>query len=716
MAHPFSALSPDLQREQLTAADAWPLLSIALDSQQPPRLLASARHMPANVDVLSIPLAGSPIEASPLLWWFAFTEQLTENEISLLTTHHDASWLPYASCMSALIDWGARASTLDQATLASAALAHISPFSPDLPPSIPFRRLLDLLAFEEAIKPKVARVALLHWLATWAAQQTGSRLACPPLSYVFDPASPHVRVPAPCPLSAQRWYTELNHRKDAGSIRTPNISTAITAAARRANPQAEDPPAGPGAPAPAPAPAPPDASQPLSLLPPRPQPPQPAAPPPSDWETLFQAGPSPSSQDTLTLLDGLSSVPEADAHQTAMCIVAMGKNCHLPPRTVQHLSVSTSTASLVLAAKGAWHSCPDLHKPTLRLHLNKLLTLVSQRYGAAASSAASLPALQAIQPLITAAQAHADTPWLTAAFTIASAPSFPIEAYQDLQHVSSADTLRAAIARLCGRLSTPAQFQELISYTKTALPPRSTADLDWFRLGSSAPPTHSLQAPGAAAPPAPLFAPPLPGQPPLPGAPAPSATGATPASSVPTFAPVGSSPATTGVVRVSGLRLGLHPSMAVTLTHNLQTVVYVTDADARRGHAFAHIAPALHTSLFASLPTRVIQHNEGWSLTVQGRWDDGQPWHAPTATLNTPPPTARPSRATLSPAPPNAAASSHPPVPPPDAPRGTMAAQHPRPPRRAGQSAAPCSPVPADTTNSPCRTLSPPPALPTSRP
>ena len=138
------------------------------------------------------------------------------------------------------------------------------PLLPRPPPSIPFRRLLDLLAFEEAIKPKVARVALLHWLATWAAQQTGSRLACPPLSCVFNPASPHVGVPAPCPLSAQRWYTELNHRKDDGSIRTPNISTAITAAARRANPQAEDPPAGPGAPAPAAAPAPPNASQPLS--------------------------------------------------------------------------------------------------------------------------------------------------------------------------------------------------------------------------------------------------------------------------------------------------------------------------------------------------------------------------------------------------------------------------------------------------------------------
>ena len=276
---------------------------------------------------------------------------------------------------------------------------------------------------------------------------------------------------------------------------------------------------------------------------------------------------------------------------------------------------------------------------------------MSQRYGAAASSAASLPALQAIQPLITAAQAHADTPWLTAAFTIASAPSFPIEAYQDLQHLTSADTLRAAIARLCGRLSTPAQFQELISYTKTALPPCSTADLDCFRLGSSAPPTLSLQAPGAAAPPAPLSAPPLLSQPLPLGAPAPSATGTTSASSVPTFAPVGSSPTASGIVRVSGLRLGPHASMAVTLTHNPQTVVYVTDADARRGHAFASITPALHASLFASLPTRVIQHAEGWSLTVQGRRDDGQPWHTPAATVNTPPlpPAARSRR--LSPPP-----------------------------------------------------------------
>ena len=154
---------------------------------------------------------------------------------------------------------------------------------------------------------------------------------------------------------------------------------------------------------------------------------------------------------------------------------------------------------MVLAAKGV-ALLYDLHKPSLSLQLNRLLTLVSQRYGAAASCVASLPALQAIQPLVTAAQAHSETPWLTAAFTIASASSFPIEAYHDLQHVTSADTLRAGIARLCGRLTTRAQFQVLISFAKTALPRRTTADLDWFRLGSSAPPAPSLLTTGASAP------------------------------------------------------------------------------------------------------------------------------------------------------------------------------------------------------------------------
>ena len=60
------------------------------------------------------------------------------------------------------------------------------------------------------------------------------------------------------------------------------------------------------------------------------------------------------------------------------------------------------------------------------------------------------------------------------------------------------------------------------------------------------------------------------------------------------------------VVEVAEVRLGPHASMAVTLTHNLETVVYITDADARRSHPFAVISRAVHTSLFAFLPARTI--------------------------------------------------------------------------------------------------------------
>ena len=88
------------------------------------------------MDLLSIPLAGSPIESSLLLWWIALTQQLTEQELSLLSTHHDASWLPYSPCMSTLIMRGAWVSPTAETALIAAALAHLSPPSP--PTSMPY--------------------------------------------------------------------------------------------------------------------------------------------------------------------------------------------------------------------------------------------------------------------------------------------------------------------------------------------------------------------------------------------------------------------------------------------------------------------------------------------------------------------------------------------------------------------------------------------------
>ena len=44
------------------------------------------------------------------------------------------------------------------------------------------------------------------------------------------------------------------------------------------------------------------------------------------------------SQSTLTLLGGLSAVPDTDTHHTVACIIAMGKSCHLSARTTQLLA------------------------------------------------------------------------------------------------------------------------------------------------------------------------------------------------------------------------------------------------------------------------------------------------------------------------------------------------------------------------------------------
>ena len=72
MAHPFVQLSPDEQREQLSCADAWPVLSISynLDSK---KLLLAARHHAGRADVCNIDPRVSVLSASTALWWWSFT-------------------------------------------------------------------------------------------------------------------------------------------------------------------------------------------------------------------------------------------------------------------------------------------------------------------------------------------------------------------------------------------------------------------------------------------------------------------------------------------------------------------------------------------------------------------------------------------------------------------------------------------------------------------
>ena len=70
---------------------------------------------------------------------------------------------------------------------------------------------MDMLAFKAPIKFVIARVPLIHLLASWPSSQPGFTLPCPSLQAARNIAFPHVKVPSLCPLVAQGWYTELNH-------------------------------------------------------------------------------------------------------------------------------------------------------------------------------------------------------------------------------------------------------------------------------------------------------------------------------------------------------------------------------------------------------------------------------------------------------------------------------------------------------------------------
>ena len=62
-----------------------------------------------------------------------------------------------------------------------------------------------------------------------------------------------------------------------------------------------------------------------------------------------------------------------------------------------------------------------------------------------------------------------------------------------------------------------------------------------------------------------------------------------------------------------------------TLTLNLQTTVYVTPSNASCGLGFATAPRTLYDSLFATLPTCVIQQPDSLTLNVSSRHNDGHP-------------------------------------------------------------------------------------------
>ena len=618
MAHPFTQLSQDEQRDQLSCADAWPLLSLSYNPAAK-QLLVAARHHAGRTDVFDIDLSVSALSASVMLWWWSLTRQLLPTEQGLLEEHLPGSWLSYRAALELLIDWAAGATETQRHEQVRAAAQHCAPFGDNPVRGMDFRTLLETLAHTRQIKPVILRVPLLHWLSQWAAAHTASPLRCPQIQAISDQAggpggSPVVR-PSPCPVSAQTWYQELRARERDGSITFPTALTVLAAAESkaRAAPQSAAAALSQRAPPPAPALAAPGSSLPT-------------------WEQFLEQAPHTSAQDILSLLDGLASVPDASASHVAGAVLIIIKDLHLPPKASQLLNLATTAALLVPAAKNTWLLCPEANKHRLRPELERLCSTVATKFGSTLSGAAKISALQAIQPHITANAARPGVNRSSVALQLASTPSFPLTAYSALHNVVDATTLRQGIHQLCQPtcLSTATEYQHLQERVKQLLPlVQEVQSSDWFLAGLSAPPTGP-----AAALPYPAAPLPAPGIQTLPTltAPQPSVSLLPPAQPLPP--PVATPP----TVRVTGLHSGRREAMTAALTLTLGTPVYVTSQDIRRGWGIAVVPPTIHASLFSAHHTRLLQHPDGWELTLSCRNEiTGEPWKVGNGTLTDPP-------------------------------------------------------------------------------
>ena len=620
MAHPFTQMSQDEQREQLSCADAWPLLSLSYNPAAQ-RLLVAARHHAGRTDVFDIDLNVSALSASVMLWWWSVTRQLLPAEQSLLEEHFPGSWLSYRSALELLIDWAAGAMETQRHELVRDAAQHCTPFGDGPIRGLDFRTLLEILSHVRHIKPVILRVPLLHWLSQWAARHTGSPLRCPQIQAINDgaggPGGSPVLRPSPCPVSAQTWYQELRSREREASITFPTALTVLAAAETKAK-SALHPVAAPRPPeAPPQAPA---LAAPGSALP--------------TWEQFLEQAPHSNSQDILSLLDGLSSVPDASASHVAGAVLIIIKDPHLPPKASQLLNLATTAALLVPAVKNAWLLCPEANKHRLRPELERLSSTVAAKFGSSLNVTAKNTALQAIQAHISANAARPGINWSSVALQLALTPSFPLTAYTALHSVVDAASFRQGISQLCqpNCLCTASDYQQLQERVKQLLPlVTETASYDWFLAGLSAPPVGpSAVLPAPAAP--------------LPSPGSAALTPLTAAQPFPTLAllpptqPPSSSASAPCAVRITGLQSGNEEAMTAALTLTLGVPVYVTAADSRRGWGIAVVPPAVHASLFASHHKRLLQHPYGWELSLTCRNEStGEPWRVGDSSLTDPP-------------------------------------------------------------------------------
>ena len=563
----FSALSPQLRREQLRVVEAWPVTSVVWTSAG--KLNATARHHAERVDVDEIDLNalhGHTLRGSLALYWQCLTGRLSGLDRTALRDHAaNYHWPVFAEALDEMLRWAAKASPSLQHDLQQEAAAALAPFKPDALRDISFTEFLRVLGFQAATTPVSLQVPLLHWLGRWSARQQGSTLACDAL-IVQQPAAPNMTVTAgPCPLSSKEWGAELKQRETDKSLVMVDVLSRFAA---YASPAAGGPPAEP------------------------------------NWMVFLKSDAAVAQEECVKDLALFAEVPDGDAPRLASALGLLAGPIALKGKTKEYLGTVTTAAMLHVAARAIHSECPVGHRAALHKELNAMIAVLKDKHGARLGVDYAATTLATVAPIILAAERRQFTGWDAAALAIAGADGIPVTAFSILGPVKDIASFRIAIRQLAKTMVTQLEHDALRQQVKQTLSVTQTND-DWFVQGA--------EAPGA----------PLPN--PAPGLQSgiEAVTGTAPLTANFTgFAPK-TSAASAGVVRLSGLSPAGATSMAPLLTAELGVPLFITAEDARRGFGFATITAAKYAAMFDDANPERFFYLGQWRVTVSSKKQGG---------------------------------------------------------------------------------------------
>ena len=411
--HEFAKKSPEARAESIRPAEAFTYTVCPWDPTIG-KCRLTVRHHDAKCDVKAME-ANDLMLSSVGLWWARVVAALPDLDMKMMDTHDpDHHWWSYQQDMAALVEVVARSGTSKTAELQQSAALALAHWTDEIARMSHDTFLLSL-AWERDLKRRGVRVALLHWLSSWSAQQQGKTLRSTMLKH------PDAYVPLVCPLSAAAWGTELQARRERLSF--PSVLTRVGYRELEINKA-------------------PRSGVPLWLQ-------------LVSYDTL-ETGPA----DFVTDLEKLSVVRDARSPSVAP-IRMMALDLAIPDLVANTMRAATTAQTVEGAAKSLWLGCPAGQQVQLRTSLQGLMAAVEENYGSAQLEGQRHAKLEKLTPLVQSLE-HTSFTWSTAACTVAGRCAAFIPNDSDaralLFSVRDCASYRVAMSHVCEKVTTSAPW------------------------------------------------------------------------------------------------------------------------------------------------------------------------------------------------------------------------------------------------------------------